>query len=265
MNRRKFLASGSLAALAVAGLPLAAKAKKRRNMFYPNEYKSASGEVVYYIKLEHDGVKDFDTASVEKRQSTMKVSTYKTGETAPDKQAEFKLTIESSKKIAEYTFEATAKVEKTSGEYNLPKEISKKIKLKCFLYTNILILGKKDETIADLKHVEDDEDYGCFLTTACVNHKGLKDDCYELETLRSLRDGYMANSAEGKALISGYKEIAPAMVKTIKGYDNSNEIYNYIYDHLVLPSVTLVEQGKKQEAVAYYKAFVEGMQSRYSK
>ena len=34
----------------------------------------------------------------------------------------------------------------------------------------------------------DDNDSGCFLTTACIRAKGLPDDCMELQTLRAYRD-----------------------------------------------------------------------------
>ena len=54
---------------------------------------------------------------------------------------------------------------------------------------------------------------GCFLTTACCEHKGLPDDCYELTTLRSLRDHYMKQSVFGNGLIKIYYETAPAIIE----------------------------------------------------
>lgn len=50
---------------------------------------------------------------------------------------------------------------------------------------------------------------GCFLTSACVEAKGLPDDCSELSVLRHFRDSYLAGIEEGKAEICEYYHVAP--------------------------------------------------------
>lgn len=72
-----------------------------------------------------------------------------------------------------------------------------------------------------------------FLTTACCEHKGLPDDCYELTTLRSLRDHYMKQSVFGNGLIKIYYETAPAIIEKINKLDRKDEIYNEIYSKIV--------------------------------
>lgn len=70
---------------------------------------------------------------------------------------------------------------------------------------------------------------GCYITTACISSKNMPDNCYELETLRYLRDQYMKNNNEGKKLIEGYYSLAPSLVNQINTFDNKEEIYDHIY------------------------------------
>ncbi|MBD1434553.1 hypothetical protein H8B06_17140 [Sphingobacterium sp. DN00404] len=109
----------------------------------------------------------------------------------------------------------------------------------------------------------DSDDLDCFLTSACVFHKGLADDCYELQTLRQLRETAMRPIPEYDELISEYELIAPAMLKNIYRADNKHEILDCIYDQLVIPSILLIERNKPAEAIAYYANFVEMMKKEY--
>jgi hypothetical protein len=73
----------------------------------------------------------------------------------------------------------------------------------------------------------------------------------------------MMKSTDGQALIANYKLVGPRIVKSINECDNRNEIYNYMYDQLVSPSVKMIEEGRQQEAVEYYREFVKGLTTRY--
>lgn len=109
-----------------------------------------------------------------------------------------------------------------------------------------------------------DSDYSdCFLTSACVFHKGLADDCYELQMLRQLRETVMKPTPEYNKLISEYELIAPAMLKNIYQADNKHEILDFIYDQLVLRSILLIEHNKPEQAIAYYANFVDIMKKEY--
>ncbi|MEM6964174.1 MAG: CFI-box-CTERM domain-containing protein [Bacteroidota bacterium] len=103
---------------------------------------------------------------------------------------------------------------------------------------------------------------GCYLTTACVQHRGLADDCYELSTLRHFRDTYMKSTAEGAALIQRYYKIAPQIVEKIKSQSDSSERLEFIYQKLVLPAVEMIEQGKKELAMEYYAAFTLALEQK---
>ena len=68
---------------------------------------------------------------------------------------------------------------------------------------------------------------GCFLTTACVEYKGLADDCEELTKLRAFRDNYLKTTEEGKAVVEEYYRIAPQIVEKINASAKKAEIYDY--------------------------------------
>lgn len=96
---------------------------------------------------------------------------------------------------------------------------------------------------------------GCYLTTACTKSKGLPDDCYELETLRRFRDTYMAFKPEGKTDIAEYYKFAPLIVEAIDNRSDSTEIWNRVYEEMILPCVRLIECEKSEEAYDKYKQF----------
>ena len=74
---------------------------------------------------------------------------------------------------------------------------------------------------------------GCYLTTACVDYFGKPDDCYELETLRSFRDGFMQTSTEMKEAAKKYYVIAPKIVAKINSLPNKASVYQKMYTDLV--------------------------------
>ncbi len=77
----------------------------------------------------------------------------------------------------------------------------------------------------------------CFLTTACVEHKGLKDNCYELETLRAFRDNYVKK--------------APSIVRKIKSSNNKKEILDKLYED-IQKAVKLIEGEEYEKAFELY-------------
>lgn len=69
----------------------------------------------------------------------------------------------------------------------------------------------------------------CFLTTACVEYKGLGDDCEELSTLRAFRDGYLMQKPNGRELVEMYYDYSPAIVDVIEAQENKAEILENLY------------------------------------
>ena len=119
------------------------------------------------------------------------------------------------------------------------------------------------ETYACARFVER-QNRGCYLTSACVEYKGLSDDCYELTTLRSFRDNYVAKLENGGALIQKYYETAPTIVQKINKAENKNEIYNRMYDYILI-CVEQIEKENYENALDLYKNMVEKFSEKFLK
>ncbi len=104
---------------------------------------------------------------------------------------------------------------------------------------------------------------GCYLTSACVEAKGLPDDCRELTVLRNFRDGYMRTTSTGTADICEYYHTAPVIVEKIKSLPNAKEIFDRLYSELVIPCVEMIESGKNEEAYTAYKNYTKKLQIQY--
>ena len=107
------------------------------------------------------------------------------------------------------------------------------------------------------------DDSNCFLTTACIRTKNLPDNCYELKILREFRDGYIMGLPDGAAMIKRYYEIAPQIVKRISGQLNATEIYQEIYNRVIVPCVHLIERRENEKAYECYKDMVTQLQAKY--
>ena len=104
---------------------------------------------------------------------------------------------------------------------------------------------------------------GCFLTSACIEAKGLPDDCIELTILRNFRDNYMKSAENGQDDINEYYNIAPAIVERIHQQDNALEIFECIYSELVIPCVRLIQNGQNADAHMAYRNYVRKLQAEY--
>ncbi|WP_294823404.1 CFI-box-CTERM domain-containing protein [uncultured Eubacterium sp.] len=108
---------------------------------------------------------------------------------------------------------------------------------------------------------------GCYLTTACIKAKGLPDDCYELEVLRSFRDNWLMNQPDGDEEIKEYYRIAPKIVVGINKCENSNEVWNKVYKK-ICKCVSLITNDAKNESYmneAYniYKNMTKSLKEKY--
>lgn len=103
----------------------------------------------------------------------------------------------------------------------------------------------------------------CYLTSACVHAKNLPDDCYELETLRRFRDGYLFNQPHGADDVAEYYRVAPLIVDAISHEKNSMEKWDDLYARLVSPCVRLIDNGQYREAYDLYKDISLGLQKEY--
>ena len=112
------------------------------------------------------------------------------------------------------------------------------------------IWRKSEENRCDA-FVRDHVDKACFLTSACVAHRGLSDDCELLTLLRFFRDSYLKNQPHGQELIDEYYQIAPGMVETIDSRADKADIYEFIYQKICI-CADLIRQEKYQEVTLIY-------------
>lgn len=104
---------------------------------------------------------------------------------------------------------------------------------------------------------------GCFLTSACVEAKGLADDCRELTVLRDFRDNWLRAQPIGEMEVAEYYRIAPPIVEKIKARDDAVSVFESIYNELVLPCVAFIDNGKNEEAYALYKKLTQSFATQY--
>lgn len=103
----------------------------------------------------------------------------------------------------------------------------------------------------------------CYITTAVCEHQNKPDDCYELTLLRSFRDGYLLQSAEGEAMVHEYYDVAPSIVKHIDRRADAGQIYEGIWQQYLSPCIHLIENEKNEECVDLYKKMVYELKDQY--
>ncbi|SFZ82338.1 hypothetical protein SAMN02983003_1020 [Devosia enhydra] len=99
----------------------------------------------------------------------------------------------------------------------------------------------------------DDPDISCFLTTACCAVVGLRDDCWELQSLRRLRDGWMSGFAEGRADIARYYTEAPAVARRLMGSEAGRRQLLGLYWRVIVPAAALSRMGLNGPAYRLYR------------
>lgn len=106
---------------------------------------------------------------------------------------------------------------------------------------------------------------GCYLTSACVEARGLPDDCAELTALRQFRDGYVRCQPDGEADIKHYYAVAPQIVAAIHALDcpQALAVLDGLYTGLVQPCIRLIGQGQNEAAYQLYKQTAMQLEQQY--
>ena len=278
MNRRNFLRSGSLAMIAVAGLPKASRAFNNKMQTSSLTYRSKpeegkEGQWLYEISIDHNTLENFKNAKPLDKNLLLKMAFFAGTDfdTATQQgDAGYVITKVKATDNDASIWEVTIKADKNMKDNTkLDKDFPKSPKLFVKKEAYVEIRDKKGNPWKSLAYVPptssgSGSSGGCFLTTACVQHKQLTDDCDELETLRYLRDQFMKNDKACVELVKQYQVSGPAIVRAINNCENKGEIYDYMYDRMILPSVNLVKQESYSEAVEYYKTFVKALLKQYN-
>ena len=126
--------------------------------------------------------------------------------------------------------------------------------------------SKKDQYLPQKHAICDNfiqrSDQGCYLTTACVQYKGLPDDCYELSTLRNFRDQYVTKLPNGEELVKKYYKTASQIVEIINNSANKDEIYSKMYDFILL-CIEKINANDYESALNLYITMVDKLSYRF--
>ena len=109
---------------------------------------------------------------------------------------------------------------------------------------------------------DDDDDSGggwCFLTTAVTSMRGEADDGFTLTALRQFRDGWLAETAEGRTLIAEYNVLAPRIVSAIP---EGHADWLWIAEQVDSARDAIIA-GLNDRALAIYAGMVRRLQERW--
>ena len=134
-------------------------------------------------------------------------------------------------------------------------------------YTRDQVITKREDELTsdDFRNDDNDNDNdrgggGCFLATAVTTMRGEADDGPTLTTLREFRDGWLAGTEEGRALISEYYLLAPGIVAAIpEGHGE----WSWIADRVDAARFAILA-GLNGRALAIYSGMIRQLQERWS-
>lgn len=95
--------------------------------------------------------------------------------------------------------------------------------------------------------------FGCYITTAVCERDGKPDDCEELTLLRNFRDTYMQATIYREALVKRYYELAPSIVRSIKGkpHNIADTIYMRLREYIDR-AIDAIKRGDNARAMVIY-------------
>lgn len=103
----------------------------------------------------------------------------------------------------------------------------------------------------------------CYITTAVCRSMDKPDDCYELNTLRAYRDGYLSETEEGRRIVEEYYNIAPTIVKRIDRQEDADNIYRGIWEKYLSRCIRLIEEDEKDKCKELYISMVRSLEKEY--
>ena len=111
---------------------------------------------------------------------------------------------------------------------------------------------------------QQNQNSGCFITTAVCENFGKPDDCFELTTFRNFRDGWLTAQPDGKNLIAEYYAIAPQIVANINRATNPAKIYKTIREKYLEPCLNFIMRGDNLSCKKKYIEMVTELKKIYS-
>ena len=104
---------------------------------------------------------------------------------------------------------------------------------------------------------------GCFVTTAVCDSLGKPDDCAELTAFRNFRDGWLTAQPDGKSLIAEYYSVAPKIVEKINRLADSAQSYDSLREKYLEPCLNFIKRGDNLSCKDKYVEMIRELKSRY--
>lgn len=104
---------------------------------------------------------------------------------------------------------------------------------------------------------------GCFITTACAEAVGLADNCFELRTLRRLRDHDLMQDGRGRAMVELYYQLSPVLLSRLPKEKRAT-ILRRFYTYYVIPSALCGVLGLNALSRALYAKGALHLLARYA-
>jgi len=108
-------------------------------------------------------------------------------------------------------------------------------------------------------------DSGCFITTAVCQTLRKPDDCAELTKFRCFRDTFMQDSAEMRAEVQEYYDIAPKICAAIDatGKKAAADRYASIWETFLKPAFAALDKDDNFVAHDLYRSMVIGLKKEF--
>jgi len=119
------------------------------------------------------------------------------------------------------------------------------------------------ESIGETTENRNNNDSGCFITTAVCSSLNKPDDCDELMTMRWYRDKIKSEDADMAELIKEYYRVAPGVVKKIDKESNASQIYRGLWENSISKIYRSLKQEKYRDATLRYIDMFENLCRKY--
>jgi hypothetical protein len=124
-------------------------------------------------------------------------------------------------------------------------------------------LAKRVKADHDRKACAELSGSSCVLTTVACHAVGLPDDCFELRTMRRLRDRWIVQQDFGPAALHWYYAISPAILRALPAPAVS-DVFRRFYASHVVPAVLAERIGLHAWAYRWLKSGVEKLAARHT-
>ena len=84
---------------------------------------------------------------------------------------------------------------------------------------------------------------GCFITTITCDILEKDDNCYEMSSLRALRNNFLQNHEEYFEILKIYDVIGPVIAERLSIDSNKKQVANTLFEYIIKPCSSLIEKG----------------------